>query len=220
MTTIYHKSPITLQKLREIIFNNPDTIKQDFKILDSDLDIEDDQIDLLGIDKFGAVVIIKIDNTADSDSFISAINQIFWLKKSSELINRLYLDKKIHFGLKPQLIMISSSFSKKLIMAAQQFQNIEIQYIEFTYLQNKTHDAIIFETIFQNKDQSIQMNIKGDESTREHISSQKLVSSVQKSQTIKSNNSRQSDIISLTPEEIAEFDNFDEELKKSRNFEH
>jgi hypothetical protein len=208
MTTIYHKSPITLQKLREIIFNNPDTIKQDFKILDSDLDIEDDQIDLLGIDKFGAVVIIKIDNTADSDSFISAINQIFWLKKSSELINRLYLDKKIHFGLKPQLIMISSSFSKKLIMAAQQFQNIEIQYIEFTYLQNKTHD------------QSIQMNIKGDESTREHISSQKLVSSVQKSQTIKSNNSRQSDIISLTPEEIAEFDNFDEELKKSRNFEH
>jgi len=219
MTVIYHKAPITLQKLREIIFNNPSSIKQDFGILDSDLEIEDDQIDILGIDKLGAAVIIKIDKTADSDSFISAINQVLWLKKSSELINRLYVDKRIHFELRTQLIMISSSFSKKIILAAQQFHDIDIQYIEYTYLQNRNQDAIIFETIFQNKDKSSQKTIMEEDLKRKIILAQKQETSVQKPKIVISNNSRQPKIISLTAEEIAEFDNFDEELKKSRQFE-
>ena len=94
----------------------------------------------------------------------------------------------------------------------QQIQNIKL--IQFNYLINKDQDAIFFEEIFCNQEATKHIQpITEVKSTVEDIH---LFNSTVISENKKGVNSSTYKEISLTPEELAEFKNFDKTLEEER----
>lgn len=215
MTTIFEKSQIDRGKLREIIIKNPGCLDKGLSFIDKDLGTEDGIIDFLGVDKSGGLVVVNIDIEKSNEALISVLSQIQWLKKSRNLIKRLYPKKKIDFSLRPKIYLVSSSFSEKLKSASKQILMEDIKLIRFKYLSNKDQKAIFFEEIFCNLVSAEHSHpIKKEESKAEELGTFKPARVVEDELNVNSSEIRQDKI---TPEEVAEFMDFDRTSLKERS---
>jgi hypothetical protein len=209
MTTIFNKSQIQKPKLKEIILKNPDCLDPNLTYIAVDLNTEEGQIDILGLNSNGQVVIVNMDIEENNEALISILNQIQWVKKYKSLIKRLYSSKNVDFTMAPQAYLVSSCFSKKLRSAVEQIDIENLKLIQFTYLINENQNGIFFEDIF-----STQENVEQPHLDREGISPVE-VPIIEENR--KGSHTPKSEEIALTPEEIAEFKDFNKTLKKEKN---
>ncbi len=215
MTTIFEKSQIDRGKLREIIIKNSGCLDPDLSFIDKDLGTETGVIDFLGVDKSGGLVIVNINIEKSNEALISVLSQIQWLKKSRNLIKRLYSKENIDFSLPPKIYLVSSGFSEKLKSAAKQILMENIKLIRFKYLSNKDQKAIFFEEIFCNLvTEKPSRPMKKAKSGTEEFGTFNPIEASEDELNVNSLETRQDKI---TPEEIAEFMDFDRTLLKERS---
>ena len=217
MTTIFSKSHIDREKLKEIILKNPSCLSPYLKFIDTDLYTEEGSIDFLGVDKAGRLVIVNFDIEESNEALISVLSQVQWLKKCESLIKRLFSSEKVDFTLPPQIFLVASCFSDKLKSAAKQISMQDIKLIQFKYLINKTQEAIYFEEIFYNQVDSKHISPISREKAKVKDSTTFKSSIDQKEK--KTAITPESEGIPLSPEEIAEFMNFDKTLEKEKTSE-
>ena len=214
MTIIYEISQLDKKKLREIIIKNPGCLDPNLSFIDMDLGTDEGIIDFLGIDKTGGLVIVNIEVKEKNEALISMLSQVHWLKKHKDLIKRLFLTENIDFTLPPQVHLVSSSFSEKLISAAKQILIRNIKLIQYKYLINNGQDAIFFEEIFCNHvyGEYIRPTNKEESKVEDFHTFKSAIIAEEKKHV----NSCGNEEISLTPEEIAEFMDFDTILEKEK----
>ncbi|MFH1094343.1 MAG: hypothetical protein V1739_09385 [Candidatus Omnitrophota bacterium] len=152
MTTIFHRTIISKEKLKDIIAKNPQSIMDGLTFIDFQLATdEQDIIEFLGVDGTGRLVLVDFDADLNDGMFLSAISQTYWLKKNQGLIKRLFFSENIDFSRDAQIILVSGGFSEKLKSAAKQAKSQDIKLVEFKYITAQGKDAIIFEEVFGSK---------------------------------------------------------------------
>ncbi len=215
MTTIFKTSQIDRGKLREIIINNPGCLDPALSFIDKDISTDEGIIDFLGVDKTGGLVIVNIDIEKSDEALISVLSQIQWLKKSESLIKRLYSDEKIDFSLPTKIYLVSSCFSEKIKSAVKQILMENIKLIRFKYLSNKDQKAIFFEEIFCNLVTGEPGRpVKEEKSKAADFLTFNPTNVAEGELNVDSSQAGQGKI---TPEEIAEFMDFDKTLLKERS---
>lgn len=152
MTTVFHKTNISKEKLKDIIVKNPQSLMDGLTFIDFQLGTDEQSIiDFLGVDGTGRLVLVNFDIGSNDGMFLAVLSQMHWLKKNQALIKRLFFSENIDFSLDPQILLVSDSFSEKLKSAAKQIKPQDIKLVEFKYITAQGKDAIIFEEIFDSK---------------------------------------------------------------------
>ncbi len=152
MTTVFHRTSISEEKLKDIITKNPRSLMDGLTFIDFQLATDEQgTIDFLGVDGTGRLVVVNFDVDSSDLMFITALSQTHWLKKNHGLIKRLFFSENIDFSLEPRILLISSGFSGKLKSAAKQTKLQNIKLVEFKYITAQGKDAIIFEEVFAGK---------------------------------------------------------------------
>ncbi|MBU1043343.1 MAG: hypothetical protein KJ915_02965 [Candidatus Omnitrophica bacterium] len=233
MTTIFHNAQISNDKLREIILKNPQTLLPGLSFIDLQMSADEAGIiDFLGVDTNGRMVLVNFDVKANDQMLIDILAQIQWLKKNQGLIKRLFFSENVDFEKSPQIVLVGPVFSNKLQSAVKQISDKDIKLFNFKYIVSKSDDAIIFDEIFsQNKiadAQSLRNKIL-TEQPKEVVESpvfsqkepliEKPALGLKNSENIKKEKSPLYDVITLTPEEIAEFMDFDVALEQNQTSE-
>ncbi|MFH2138281.1 MAG: hypothetical protein ABII88_07185 [Candidatus Omnitrophota bacterium] len=227
MTTVFRKTVIEKEKLREIILKNPEYIQPDLSFIDLKLGTEDEGIiDFLGVDKTACLNIVNFSTGENADLLISALSQAHWLRKNETLVKRLFFSENVDLTQSPVIMLIGSDFSEKSKSAAKQINGHLIKFIQFQYVISQDQDAIFFEEVFCNKknlQQEIAVEVKEKESITQTTVS--LKSSVIRKETLpvpevsaEAPHPRIEEIL-LSPEEIAEFMDFDRVLEREKSAE-
>ncbi len=228
MTTIFHNAQIDKEKLRDIILKNPQTLLSGLSFIDLQMSTEDDGIiDFLGVDPHGRLVIVNFDINANDNMLINVLSQIQWLKKNQGLIKRLFFSESISFENPFQIVLVGPAFSNKLQAAVKQLSGKDIKLLNYKYIVSKSDDAIMFDEVFSNlKSNAIQTSkpeIDGKQSDKIEyavLNKKEVIveksDSISKIETIEEEQSPLYDVITLTPEEIAEFMDFDIVLEQNQ----
>jgi hypothetical protein len=214
MITIFRKSQIDRERLREVILKNPDCLDPNLNFIDVDLNTKEGTIDLLGIDSTGQLVIVYVDIEERNEVLTSVLSQIHWLKKYESLLKRLFSGKNIDFTQSPQVYLVSSYFSEKLKAAVKQIVIQKIKLIQFNYLNHKDQDAIFFEEVFCTQEYGEKIRPTSDVKSEDEelLTFESTVISENKKDVL----SPGGEEITLTPEEIAEFKDFDKTKEKEK----
>ncbi len=216
MTSIFRNALIDKEKLREIILKNPEYLQPALSFIDLQLGSEEEGIiDFLGVDASGELVIVDFDTKVNNDLLISALSQMQWLKKNQSLLKRLFFSENIDFSQTPQVFLICPAFSEKSISAAKQLAWLDVKFIQFKYIVAEGQDAIVFEEVFCNKKHDRYLRpVRSKEADIEKILTFKppLVSP----ESLPRVEPSVDEGISLTPEEIAEFMDFDKALLEEK----
>jgi len=224
MTIVYKKAEIERGKLREIILKNPDCLQSGLSFIDIELgNVDVGIIDFLAVDKTGKLAIVNFDSEENNGMLICALSQMQWLKKNENLVKRLFFSENVDFTQAAQLIFVGPTFSEKFRSALKQLISLDIKLIGYKYVVQDTKDAIFFEDLFTNKASS--KTITGSDSapvkTQDSLNL-KAKSTLEIPQRIESPKEKENpafeglslDEIALTPEEIAEFMNFENSLEE------
>ncbi len=223
MTTVFHRTNISKEKLKDIITKNPQSLMDNLTFIDLQLATDEHgTIDFLGVDGTGRLVLINFDVDSSDAMFITALSQMHWLKKNHGLIKRLFFSENIDFSLEPQMLLVSAGFSGKLKSAVKQTKLQDIKLVEFKYITAQAEDAIIFEEVFTSKNGSSaetlpveeekisvqEENIPDDEMSQENPAHPDK-DPVQIPRLILED-------VSLSQEEIAEFMEFEKTLEEKK----
>ena len=229
MTTVFRKTQIGKEKLHDIILKNPEYIQPGLSFLDSNFGNEDvGLIDFLGVNGAGKLVLVNFEVSDNGGTLlIAALSQIQWIKKNESLIKRLFFSENVDFSIAPEIVMVSPEFSKQTIEAAKQLSNHELALLQYQYIIAGTEDAIFFEEVLNiNQPDVIKNNVvkKTDIRQSEEIVKKEIDSCIVSPESVDESlpkieiedNSIEHHI-ELTPEEIAEFMDFDRvlEIEKS-----
>ncbi len=223
MTTVFHRTNISKEKLKEIIAKNPHSLMDGLSFIDFQLATDEQGvIDFLGVDGTGRLVLVNFDTDANDAMFITALSQIYWLKKNHGLIKRLFFSENIDFSLEPQMLLVAGGFSGKLKYALKQTKLQDIKLVEFKYITAQGKDAIIFEEVFAGRNDLLaetspaeeeKMPLRQENSPEEEMSQESLAQpdegQVLKTRTILEE-------VPLSQEEIAEFLDFEKTLQEKK----
>ncbi|MBU1087817.1 MAG: hypothetical protein KKD05_09925 [Candidatus Omnitrophica bacterium] len=219
MTTIFHNAQISNDKLREIILKNPQTLLPGLSFIDLQMSTDESEvIDFLGVDTNGRMVIVNFDVNPNDQMLIDVLSQIQWLKKNQGLIKRLFFSESVDFDKSLQIVLVSPVFSSKLQSAVRQLSDKDIKLFSFKYIVSQSDDAIIFDEIFSHiktadsrslKNQSLDEQAKKAAECSVFFQKEQIVKNpglgFEKSEELKKEQAPLYDVITLTPEEIAEF---------------
>lgn len=213
MTTVFYRAQIDREKLREIILKNPGYLQQGLSFIDHQLGTQEQGImDFLGVDKSGRLVVVNFEIEKNDLVLVAALSQIQWLKRNESLIKRLFFSENVDFNKRARILIIGPEFSEKLVSSVKQISGREIKLVEFKYIVADGKDAIIFEEIFSNQESSSRFDsdlLQKKAGIKEFISSGFSLDSEEIEKPLP-----ELEEISLTPEEKAEFMDFDKELGK------
>ncbi|MBU4305411.1 MAG: hypothetical protein KJ893_07325 [Candidatus Omnitrophica bacterium] len=219
MTTIYYRAQIDKEKLREIILKNPGCLLHGLNFIDQQLGTEEEGvIDCFGVDKTGGPVIVNFGVTDNNDQIlVDALSQMQWLKKNENFLKRLYLSENVDFNQSPQIVIVAASFSDKLKYAAKQLLWHDIRLIEYRYTVAADKDAIIFEEVFYNKRAAgVRVNAASPKPELKEVLAPEPGASFS---PVQADTASEAEEITLTPEEMAEFLDFDRALDKEKTVE-
>ncbi|MFH1062555.1 MAG: hypothetical protein V1747_06680 [Candidatus Omnitrophota bacterium] len=228
MTTIFHNAQINKEKLRQIILKNPQSLLAGLSFIDLEMATDESGvIDFLGVDITGRMVVVNFDTQANDQMLIEILSQIQWLKKNEGLIKRLFFSESVDFEQAPQMLLVCPVFSNKIQSAVKQLTDKDIKLLKFKYIVSNADDAIIFDEVFSSINSASAPALKTQLSTdRESIMVdraaltkhapliKKTVSEI--SEDAKKEQSPLYDVITLTPEEITEFMDFNIALAQSQ----
>ncbi len=224
MTTVFHKINISREKLNDIIRKNPGSLIEGMVFIDVQLDTDEcGIIDFLGVDGSGRLVLVDFEAGANDEMFISALSQLHWLKKNSSLIKRLFFSENIDFLTDPQMLLVSSGFSGKLISAVKQIKLQDIKLVEFKYITAQGNEAILFEEVFTSKQPIQAVAAPVVEQEKIDVEGKNLLNDKMPekgpekldTQPVKTPQLILEDV-SLSQEEIAEFMEFEKTLKEKK----
>ncbi|MFH1459840.1 MAG: hypothetical protein ABIG64_05645 [Candidatus Omnitrophota bacterium] len=238
MERVFQKQKIPRKKLKEIILKNPEALSPGLSFIDLELGTQENGfMDFLGIDDTGRLVVVNFDIESANEGILEGtLSQLQWLKDNETLIKRLFFNENIDFNRAAEIILVCDCFSKKIQSAAKQLELNDIKLIEVKYVVNQDIEGVIFEKIFDNKQQGQlsavtlhkTIEIEQDEtlSSPGEIPAEKkitkkfkpaIVSPVLQKRTSSENIQKKEalslDDINLTPEEIAEFMDFNKTHK-------
>ena len=223
MTTVFRKASISKEKLKDIITKNPQSLMDGLSFIDLQL-VTDEQgtIDFLGVDKAGRMVLVNFDTSSEDGMFITALSQMYWLKKNHGLIKRLFFSENIDFSLDPQMLLISDGFSGKLKSAVKQTKLQDIKLVEFKYIITQGKDAIIFEEVFTSKKVST-AEISFVQEKKGFVEEKNISEYEELQNNFAQPDNKQVNVprlilrdVSLCPEEIAEFMEFEKTLEEKK----
>ncbi|MCG2712198.1 MAG: hypothetical protein L6416_07755 [Candidatus Omnitrophica bacterium] len=208
MTTVFRRTTISKEKLKDIIAKNTQYLMDGLTFIDFQLAADEQGvIDFLGVDGTKRLVLVNFDTGSNDGMFIGALSQIYWLKKNYGLIRRLFFSENIDFSLEPQIILVSVGFSGKLKSAVKQTKSQDIKLVEFKYITAQGKDAIIFEEIFDSKNA---LPAEKSPAVEEKVSVQeKNMLKEEMPQEILRD-------VSLSEEEIAEFMEFEKTIEEKK----
>jgi len=220
MTTIFHNALISKEKLREIILKNPQTLLSGLSFIDLQMSVDEGGIiDFLGVDTAGCLVIVNFDIISDDHMLIDVLSQMQWLKKNQGLIKRLFFSENICFEKTPQIVLLAPAFSNKLEDAVKQLTAKDLKLLNYKYIVSESDDAIIFDEVFSNLKLNSEQALKSKNEDKQLDKIEYAVlsekdeieenSDSEKIEAIEEEKSPLYDVITLTPEEIAEFMDFD-----------
>src|SRR3972149_4900372 len=150
MTVALHWGEIDKEKLRDIIFKNPEFVQQGLSVIDTQLGTEEEGIiEFLAVDKDGRLVLINFDTRENDNLIVSSLSQAQWLTKLENVLKRLY--SNVNFDQFPVLLIIAPFFSEKVKAAAKQITSHDIKFIEYKYILVEGRDAVVFDEVFYNK---------------------------------------------------------------------
>ncbi|MCK4993645.1 MAG: hypothetical protein KAS13_01190 [Candidatus Omnitrophica bacterium] len=223
MTTVFHKTTIPREKLKDIIKKNPLSLMEGLSFIDEQMAADEQGIiDFLGLDKEGRLVLVDFDASLNDEMFITALSQMHWLEQNNGLIKRLFFSENADFSLKPYLLLVSSGFSGKLVTAAKQMKSHDIKLVEFKYITAQEKEAIVFEEVFTSKNLSTvissslaqeKISLQEENILQEEIPLETSFKDAQVSVTIPK---LIFEDVSLSQEEIAEFMEFDKTLEENK----
>lgn len=217
MTRVFQKTNIESEKLRDIILKNPEYLQSNLSFIDSQLGIQDEGIiDFLATDTDGKMVIVNFDVKENNNLLICALSQMQWVSKNKNLLKRLFFSENLDFSRQPKIILIAPSFSKELEQAARELFSLDLKFIKYQYMITKGEEAILFEDVFDNRyGQGISQPRVPQTKAKEFLNFPSPVVP----QAVAATVVPEPEEISLTPEEIAEFMDFDMFLKKEKTTE-
>ena len=155
MTVALHWGEIDKEKLRDIIFKNPEFVQQGLNVIDTQLGTEEEGIiEFLAVDKGGRLVLINFDTHENDNLLVSSLSQMQWLTKIENVLKRLYVKENVNFDQFPLLLIIAPFFSEKAKAAAKQITSHDIKFIEYKYMLVEGRDAVAFDEVFSNKSRS------------------------------------------------------------------
>ena len=224
MTKIFNKSIIDKEKLRQIILKNPQSLIEGMNFIDLQLDAGDHGIiEFLGIDSNGRMILINFDVNPNDSMLLDLLAQSQWIKSNQSLIKRLFFSENVDFKQPQELVLVCPVFSGKTMAAAKQLGK-NIRLIRYNYIVSNDDDAIIFDEVYSSVDSfSVKDNkppaekktvdfLKPEIVKKQHISGSRAESKEQKTEPEKDKEERLElpdyNMVSLTPEEIAEFMDF------------
>ncbi len=210
MTKVFRRAKIDKEKLRQVILKNPRCLLPGLGFIDFQLGTQEEGvIDFLGVDKAGRLVIVDFDTEADDGILIGALSQAQWLKRNEALIKRLFFSENVDFKYPARIILVCPSFSEKLKQAVKQIVCKELHLVEFKYLVDAQEEAMIFDEVFCNNNSYARLDLdEADEQLAPEEAKVTLKESAPEKLNMKEPISLFEEI-TLTPEEITEFINFD-----------
>jgi len=216
MTTIFHRAYIQKEKLKEIILKNPTSLLDGLRFIDLGLGAEEEGvIDFLGINIKGQLIIVNFDSSVNDLMLVNSLSQMQWLKKNEALIKRLFFSENVDFSQPPRILLIGPGFSEKLKSAVKQCLSCDIKLLEFKYIVSQDKDAIIFEEEFSNK-----VCLPRDESKEDKKITEKVIIPSGVCRVREPGETKKQEFIleevTLSPQEIAEFMDFEEVLNKKK----
>ena len=217
MTIVFRKIQIGKDKLRDIILKNPECVQPGLSFIDLNFGNDDEGvIDFLGVDQAGRLIIVNFEVNESDKLLILSLSQMHWLKKNKSLIQRLFINENVDFSCAPIIMLISPMFSPRTIAAAKQLLEQEITLLKYQYIIAGTEDAIFFEAILNIRQSESIKDIQVQENVIAGAEEEPIKSALPKKETVVSQKKNK---IELTPEEIAEFKDFDRvlEIEKSSN---
>ena len=209
MTILFRRAHIEKEKLREIIFKNPESLEPGLRFIDCRLGTaEEGVIDFLGVDKSGRLAIVNCEVAKDDAMMLTALSQMHWLKKNESLVKRLFFSENIDITQTPQIILINESFSEKVMSAVPQLISYDVRLVEFKYIIAGSNDAIMFEDVLHTKNLT---NIAASFHRESPQNKPEICAPAPAASAEESGEKTELsfDDIVLTPEEIAEFMKFD-----------
>jgi hypothetical protein len=228
MTTIFRNAQINKETLREIILKNPHALLNGLSFIDLQLTTDESGIiDFLGVDTNGRMVLVDFDVKPNDQMLIEILAQIQWLKKNQGLIKRLFFSESVDFEQTPQILLICPEFSSKIQSAVKQLREKDIKLLNFKYIVSDNDDAIIFDEIFSNVNSNSALLAKlkaakaPEPAAIERPAFTKPAQSMgitvpELNENTASEQAPLYDVITLTPEEIAEFIDFDVALEQNQ----
>ena len=211
MTTIFYKSQISCDKLKEIIVKNPQTLRTSLSLIDRNLGGDEaGAIDFLGVDKTGRVAIVDVDVRGNDDLLLTALGQVRWIRKNAGLLKRLFFSDGIDFSQPIDIILVCPEFSPKIQAAVEQFPEYDIRLIKFEYITTGTDDAIYFDEICRSQQGAVIPSAAEEESKNTVIAEEPVAAQASRSSVhIPEDDTFPLREVTLSPEEIAEFMDFD-----------
>lgn len=227
MTTIFHNAQINKEKLRQIILKNPQSLFAGLSFIDLQMVTDESGIiDFLGVDASGRMVLVNFDVQANDQMLIEMLAQMQWLKKNEGLIKRLFFSESVNFELLPHMLLVCPVFSNKIQSAVKQLIDKDIKLFKFKYLVSGSDDAIIFDEVFSNTafpapELKTQLSNNQESVIIDRAALNKQTSIMEKMVLeVKDEKKTEQlplyDVITLTPEEIAEFMDFDISLEQNQ----
>ncbi|MBI4845340.1 MAG: hypothetical protein HY810_02520 [Candidatus Omnitrophica bacterium] len=211
MATVFRKSQIDKEKLREIILKNPDDLLPGLSFIDQQIGSEEyGIIDFLGVNVKGELIIVNLGTAINEGLLVSSLSQLTWLKENKSLLKRLFFSENIDFDKAPQIVLVGNWFSERFKFAVFQLPRQNIHLIEYKYLIAEGKDAIIFEEIADKNRCECEPAAPRQPQT-ENIPENRAHLTVQSKDTLWKS---QKEL--LTSEEIAEFLDFDFNLGEER----
>jgi hypothetical protein len=223
MTTIFRKSVIDKEKLRQIILKNPQSLMKGLSFIDLQLSTDEcGLIDFLGVDTNGRMVLIGFDTGLNDNRIMELLSQMQWLKKNEGLIKRLFFSESVDFEQSVHMVLVAPEFSGKTLMASRQLDCKNIKLIQYNYIVTSADDAIIFDEVFsnfaaENAVKEVPVMIKHQVVEKEQHADflDNSIVKQQKQEGAKQKAAVEYEMATLTPEEIAEFMSF--EISQEQN---
>ncbi len=220
MTRIYKQSSLPAERLKDLISNNFQEIFPKITSLETELCQSENGFGcFLGREDNGRPVMVCFSSTADDSLLVFALSRWSWFRRNIDLFRRILPGNGVPEQ-KPRIYLVCPACSPVLLASLEELDVDSIRLIRFTYADSKEGDGLFFEPIFPEEDR-----VEEETRTRTETEPDEGAGADSEKLTASSQDLTPSDIpidecreidVCLTPEEIAEFMDFDPTVEKEQ----
>jgi hypothetical protein len=138
-----------LDTLHTLVIENIDAVEAGLSVLDSRLLLGQATIDIVALDRAGALVLFSVGFTADEEMLLRAVEAYSWCLEYPEAIHRLYPAAQLSDEHPPRLVFVIARMPDAFHRKIKQLGFPAVDCVEFRYFDVGGTPAVYFETLAQ-----------------------------------------------------------------------
>ncbi|MCM8812889.1 MAG: hypothetical protein NC924_03005 [Candidatus Omnitrophica bacterium] len=149
MIPILQRTVLSEALLHQFLVEQAAQLMPGIAVIDTDFGDAAHMVKILAADARGAVSVIHYTTQADSDFLlVSGLAQLHWVRQQRALLKRLYPAQRFDEGLSPALVLVAPVFSAAAQAAAGYIAGASVRLVRYQYFLHGQAPVILLDEIF------------------------------------------------------------------------